>query len=220
MINFFGNIFSFLFGTKSWLATIIISMFPIIELKGAIPVGMSTDFWGEHALNSSQAFICSLIGSCLVVPILALIFRPLINYLKKTRIFKSFGNAIDRKVSDSSIKISNKYKNNTNKKMTTFLKMLGVFMFVALPLPLTGVWTGTCIGVVLGLKFYQTVFSVVLGNIVAGFVVTCVCSILPQFTTIIFLIVLAIVILIFSIFLIKTIMFKRKNSGENVVSNK
>ncbi len=225
MIDFFGNIFSFLFGTNSRLATMIIAMFPIIELKGAIPVGMSIDFWGENALPEIEAFVFSLIGSCLVVPIIALIFLPIINYLKRTKLFKKLALAIEDKVVRSSKKINNKVNvdvtscNEQNITQVadrgkcsikrTFLKMLGVWGFVALPLPLTGVWTGTCIAVSVGLNFWQTVLSVVSGNIVAGLLVMFVCSVFPNFTSILFLIVLAIVIVILFASLCKVIMQKK-----------
>lgn len=210
MAEFIGSIFSYVFGSQSWLATLLISMFPIIELKGAIPVGMSTDFWGEHALTSMQAFWFSLLGSCLVVPIVALIFTPIIKWMKTTKIFKKLATAIENKVNKSSEKLSSSNK-------TTFLKMLGVFVFVAIPLPLTGVWTGTCIAVAIGLKVWQSVVSVVLGNIVAGLLVTFVCSIFPQFTTIIFLVVLAIVIVLLVVWIIKAFIQKDKgDTGTNI----
>lgn len=210
MAEFIGSIFSYVFGSQSWLATLLISMFPIIELKGAIPVGMSTDFWGEHALTSMQAFWFSLLGSCLVVPIVALIFTPIIKWMKTTKIFKKLATAIENKVNKSSEKLSSSNK-------TTFLKMLGVFVFVAIPLPLTGVWTGTCIAVAIGLKVWQSVVSVVLGNIVAGLLVTFVCSIFPQFTTIIFLVVFAIVIVLLVVWIIKAFIQKDKgDTGTNI----
>ena len=53
----------------------------------------------------------------------------------------------------------------------TFLKQLGVFIFVAVPLPMTGVWTGTAIAVFLGLKFREAILPVVLGNLVAGLII-------------------------------------------------
>ena len=90
MIEVFSKILTTLFGSNSWLATIFISMFPIIELKGAIPVGMSYDFWGNNALNSTQAYLCSLVGSSIIVPILALVFMPILKWMKSTKIFKKF----------------------------------------------------------------------------------------------------------------------------------
>ncbi len=208
MVEFIGKIFVQIFGSNSALATLIISMFPIVELKGAIPLGVSIDFWGDNALTETQAFIFSLIGSCLVVPIIALVFKPIINYMKQTKIFKRFALVIEEKVRSSSSKIITKSEDGGSKRKI-ILKMLGVLGFVAVPLPLTGVWTGTCIAVCLGLKFWQTVLSVVFGNIIAGFLITCVCSIFPNFTSILFLVVMAIVIVMLLIMIIKVVSSKR-----------
>jgi len=211
MIEVFANIFDMLFGNCSWLATIIIAMLPIVELKGAIPVGMSVEFWGEHALSNTQSFLCSLIGSCLVVPILALIFQPIINWMKNSKLFKNIANFVDNKVIKSASKIEEKSTRQTSRKKT-ILKFLGVIAFVAIPLPLTGVWTGTCIGVALKLKYWQTVLSVVIGNIIAGLIITCVCSIFPQFTTIIFFVVLGIILFLLIYSIIKNLVRSRKTN--------
>lgn len=204
MIELFGKIFSTIFGGNSWLATMLISMFPIIELKGAIPVGMSVEFWGANALSEKEAFLFSLLGSCLIVPIIALVFKPIINYLKNTKCFQKIANAIMEKIKKSSSKVDIKTKKkSTNPKVKTALKMLGIFLFIADPFPFTGVWTGTCLGVVCGLKFWQVVLTSILGNIVAGVLVTFVCSIFPQFTTILFFVVLAIILIMLMVWIIK-----------------
>ena len=52
-----------------------------------------------------------------------------------------------------------------------FLKQLGVFVFVAIPLPMTGVWTGTAIAVFLGMKFKDAVLPIAAGNLVAGLII-------------------------------------------------
>lgn len=220
--EFIGGIFSTIFGSHSWLATILISMFPIIELKGAIPVGMNVEFWGENALGSTSAFLLSLLGSCLVVPILALIFKPVINWLKNTKLFKKLGSAIEEKVHKHSSSIEQKSEGEARgSKKKVFLKMLGVFMFVSVPIPLTGVWTGTCIAVALGLKFWQICVSAILGNMIAGIIITCVCSVFPQFTTIIFLIVLAFVVAIVVYTLIKMLIGKKQVANtDNVKEDK
>lgn len=215
MGEFIGGIFASIFGTHSVLATIIISMFPVIELKGAIPVGMNAEFWGENALNSMQAFWFSLLGSCLVVPILALIFTPLIRWLKKTKLFRKFGEFLDSKVKKHSSSINDKSESVNDidvakkDRRKTFIKMIGVFTFVAIPLPLTGVWTGTCVAVALGLKFWQICLSVILGNMVAGLIITTICVIFPQFTTVLFLIVLAIVVAVVIWSIIKMLIAKK-----------
>jgi uncharacterized membrane protein len=210
MISVFSNFFVSIFGGNSWLATMIISMFPIIELKGAIPVGMSVDFWGNAALSETEAVIFSLVGSCLVVPILAVVFKPVIIWMKKTKLFGKVAVVVEEKVKKSSVKVENKIQDGgVGSNKSTIIKMLGVFLFVAVPLPMTGVWTGTAMAVCLGLKFWQIVVSGVLGNIVAGVLITAVCSVFPQFTSILFLIVLSIVLVVIITMIIKIIFSKR-----------
>ena len=210
MITIIGNMLVNIFGNNSWLATIIISMFPIVELKGAIPVGMSVDFWGANALSEKLSLVFSLIGSCLVVPVLALIFKPVIRWMLGTKIFKKIASRIEDKVKKSSTKIENKLRDGGKEsKKNTVLKMIGVFSFVAIPFPLTGVWTGTAIAVCVGLKFWQIVVACVLGNVVAGLLIMFVCSAFPQFTSILFLIVLAIVLVILLTTIIKILATKK-----------
>ena len=217
MVEVFSNILTSLFGSNSWLATIFISMFPIIELKGAIPVGMSHDFWGNNALNSTQAYLCSLLGSSIVVPILALIFMPILKWMKSTKIFKKISQLIETKIKKSSTKINEKVDAQRSKKKTV-LKMLGIFLFVADPFPFTGVWTGTCVGLAIGLSFWQTVLSIILGNLVAGTLVMFVCSVFPQFTTILFFVMLAIVLLVLVVMIVKTL--ASKNKANNLACEK
>ena len=216
MVDFLGGIFASIFGSHSILATIIIAMLPVIELKGAIPVGMSAKFWGENALSWGQSFWLSLLGSCLVVPILALIFNPLITWLKQTRLLKKLGEFIEKKVKKHSKNIEEKSQNvENNNRKKTWIKMIAIFAFVAVPLPLTGVWTGACVAVAVGLNFWQTCLSCVLGNMVAGIIIATVCAVFPQFTTILFLIMLAIVVCVAISSLIKMIISKRNENNVN-----
>lgn len=218
MEEFIGGIFASIFGTHAGIATIIISMFPLIELKGGIPVGMSVDFWGNYALNGTQAFLLALLGSCLVVPIIALVFTPIIKWLKKSKIFRKLGQFIDNKVKKHSENINNKTENKKTTKKT-FIKCLLIGLFVAVPLPLTGVWTGACVAVAIGLKFWQSCLSVILGNVIAGLIIMFVCSVFPEFTTIIFLIFLALITIVLIYGVIKFIMSSKK-SKELIIQDK
>lgn len=191
-------------------------MFPIIELKGAIPIGMSVDYWGSYALSGMESFLFSLLGSTIVVPIIALVFTPILNWLKKTKLFKSIGTFIDEKVRKHSQKLEGDVEKSKSKSKT-IVKCLGVFAFVAVPLPLTGVWTGTCVAVAIGLKFWQTCLSVILGNIVAGLIIMFVCSIFPDIITILSIIFLAIVLCILIWLIIQIILNSRKKKSENQV---
>lgn len=211
MVEFLGGIFASIFGEHSILATILISMFPLIELKGGIPVGMSRDFWGANVLNGTQAFLFALLGSCLIVPIIALIFKPILEWLKKTKVFRKIGEFIDDKVKTHSESINAKTESEKSTVKKVWLKALFVFGFVAIPLPLTGVWTGTCVSVAIGLNFWQTCLSAILGNIVAGLIIVFVCSVFPEFTTIIFIIFIAIILVLLAYGIIKFVISNKKN---------
>ena len=170
MTEWLKELFVAIFGTNSWLATIIISMIPIIELRGAIPFGSAISFWGEHALPVWQAFLYSVLGCTIVCVILTFLFWPIFKWLKETRIFKKLANAIENKLNKSSKNITDKVQVEKNERKIKWIKWWGVFTFVAIPLPLTGVWTGTCIALFVGLAKKETMLSVILGNLVAGLI--------------------------------------------------
>lgn len=214
MADILGKIFSFVFGNHSMIATVIISMFPIIELKGAIPIGMSVDYFGEYALDGTSAFLLSLLGSSLVVPIIALIFTPILNWLKKTKLFRKVGEYIDQKVNKHKSDIASKVDKAKSGTKSTIIKSLLIFGFVAIPLPLTGVWTGTCVAVAVGLSLWQTCLSVILGNIVAGLIIVFVCSVFPEIITILSIVFIAIVLVLVAIILLKMFLPKKKNIVE------
>lgn len=173
--------FAGIFGNNIILATILISMVPLFELRGAIMFASSVELWGAVTLSPWLAYLFSFLGSSLVVPILALIFMPIINWLKKTKLFKKIGDAIYNMVSSKSQKIQSdvneinadvKISDEEKLKKTRLKKMLGIFLFVVVPLPLTGVWTGTAIAVILGMKFTDILISVIGGNAIAGLIIT------------------------------------------------
>ncbi len=239
MTEFIENIFSTLFGNNVVLATILISAIPVIELKGSIPFAMSPQIWGSAALPYWTAFAYGLLGSCMVVPILALIYTPIINWLKKTKLFKRLGEKIEAKVNKQKDKIEqdveqktqdevvesveNKTEKAKKKKIVYdkkfFLKLLGVFGFVAIPLPLTGVWTGTCLGIALGLGFWWTCLSVILGNVIAGLIITLLSSLFGDATLLLFYILIVIILLAALFMFIKKAIKKHKLKKEEVSNN-
>ena len=188
MTELIGEIFSKIFNNNVMLATLFVSMIPIMELKGGIPFGMSNAFWGNKALGQWGAFAWAYVGCCAVSVFLYFAFVPIMKLLRKSKIFKGLANYVDNKVRRQSSKINQHggedsgngaSSNNVKKEL---LKMLGVFVFVAIPLPLTGVWMGTCLAVVLGLNFWKTIISTFLGNLVAGIIISTICVAFPQFT--------------------------------------
>ncbi len=173
--------FASIFGNNIVLATMLVSMLPLFELRGAIIFASSVELWGAVTLTPWLAYLFSFLGSSLVVPVIALLFTPIVNWLKRTKLFKKLGDAIYNMVSKKSQKIQNdanvinedvSVSEIEKQKKLRIKKMLGIFCFVAIPLPLTGVWTGTAIAVVLGMKFGDILISVISGNAVAGLIIT------------------------------------------------
>lgn len=226
MTELIGEIFSTIFNGNVILATIFVSMVPIMELKGGIPFGMSEAFWGANALDRWPAFGWAYLGCSVVVVFLYFAFVPIMRVLRKTKIFKGLANYIDNKVNSKSKQINqdeNQTTVNVEKSQdsikpsakSTAYKMLGVFIFTAIPLPLTGVWMGTCLAVALGLNFWQTMISVQVGNLIAGVVISTICVIFPEFTHLLIYIFLILVLIVFIYELIKHKIAKNKQKNKN-----
>ena len=111
MTEFIGELFFKLFNGNAIIATVLVSMVPIMELKGGIPFGMSKAFWGESALSKISAFWSAYLGCSIVVVALYFLFKPIMKLLRKTKIFKSVANYIDNKVSRQKSKIDTTHSN-------------------------------------------------------------------------------------------------------------
>ena len=219
MTEFIGEIFSNIFNGNVALATVFVSMIPIMELKGGIPFGMSKAFWGDMALGRWEAFWWAYLGCSMVSVILYFAFIPIMKFLRKTKIFRGIAKFIDGRINKQTSKYnedSAKGENEINDRVNEvsdetninakpklnkarFGKVIGVLLFVAIPLPLTGVWMGTCLAVVLGLNFWETMAASIIGNLIAGIIISTICVIFPQFThwlIYIFLILVAVVIIV------------------------
>jgi len=134
------------------LSIFILSMMPISELRGAIPlgIGMGMPAW--------KVYIIAVIGNILPVPILLKIFRPVISYIARTRYLRKFSGYVVRKIDKGSEKIV-KYE------------LLGLLILVAIPLPTTGAWTGCGVASFLKLDYMKSFIYISLGVMVAGLIV-------------------------------------------------
>ena len=214
MTEFLHNLFATLFNDNVILATILISMIPIIEIRGAIPFATNTGFWQSLALNQWQAYGWGLLGSSFVVPIIALIFLPLINWLKKTKLFKKLAISIENRVKSKTEGIENAEEKSGRFSKSYWKKILAVFIFVAVPLPLTGVWTGTCIAVFIGLDYISTCLTVISGNIVAGLLVTLILEFFPWLNDWLFYIFLILIVVVIIFEVVKHFIIKHKAQKE------
>lgn len=203
VINFFRELLN-----NDILTIFIISMVPIVELRGAIPVAI------EMGLSWYEAFGYAFLGSIIVAPILLLILMPILRAMKKIKVFRGLANAVEKLFQSKAESVRKKANKADGKKTEDFIKMMGVFLFVAIPLPLTGVWTGTAVAVFLGLGFWKSLCSVAVGNISAGLIMTGLSLLfkdnLNMFLTIFMAVVLGVLVLEIIYLVIKSQIKKKK----------
>ncbi len=131
----------------------LISMIPIVELRGAIPVAYAL------GLKLIPSFLVSVAGNMLPVPFILLLITPFCNMLKKHGLFSGFTKWLDGKV-------------EKNKSKFEKYAYRALFLFVAIPCPGTGAWTGSLIASVLGFDFKKSLIAVFFGVITAGAVMS------------------------------------------------
>jgi uncharacterized membrane protein len=145
------------------LATLIMSFFPLIELKGGIIFARSV------GLGFFESFGLAYLGSTVAFFLIFFLLRPVLNLLKKIKWFNGFATKVEGYFDEKANKtLENQQKKGKKAASSLLIKQLAVFIFVAIPLPMTGVWTGTAIAVFLNLKFKDAVLPVTIGNLVAG----------------------------------------------------
>ena len=144
MLNFFQ-----FFAKEIWIA--FISMVPLIELRGAIPVGMSL------GLGTLPTYIIAVLGNILPIPFILWFSRPVMKWLKKTKLLKPIADKLEKKTEANREKIM---------KYSAF----GLFVFVAIPLPGTGAWSGALAASLFDMRFKYSFPSIALGVMTAGII--------------------------------------------------
>ena len=142
-------------GFPDWLEVLILAAMPISELRGAIP-------WAILGLNFPwySAYVIAVIGNLLPVPVILLFLNTIYRVLGKTVFFRRFFNWL--------FKITERRSG-----MILKYKRIGLILFVAIPFPVTGAWTGALAAVLLGLKPRAAFWYICLGVLIAGVIVTC-----------------------------------------------
>ena len=137
------------------LVTFLIAMVPVIELRGAIPVGVFT-----FELPPLVAAAIAALGNIVPVPFIILFIRHILIWMKKIGGFLG--------------KIATWLENRAHNKSSALKKgeFWGLMIFVAIPLPGTGAWTGALIAAMLDMRMRRALPSIILGVIIAGILVT------------------------------------------------
>lgn len=194
IIKFFEELFG-----NNYLTTFFIALLPIVELRGAVPVAftMGLSWW--------QAFGLAYLGSSIVAPILLLLLKPILELLKKVKFFNRFATAIESMFQDKAKSIAERAGKSDSVRKEEWIKIIGVFTFVALPIPLTGVWTGTAVAVFLGVKFWKALGAILLGNFTAGVIMTLLSVFCAEYLDTILMVFFILVILLLVLFIVKII---------------
>ena len=134
-------------------------MIPLIELRGAIPVAVGM----ELGLPEWLVLIVAIIGNMLPVPIIYLFARKVLNWgtTVKWKPFKKFCSFCLKKGEKAGDKLLKKAKSGV---------YFALFLFVAIPIPGTGAWTGTLAASILNLDFKKTVIAILAGVLTAGLI--------------------------------------------------
>ena len=144
------------FYTKIWIIikTFLISMIPVIELRGAVPIAV------HDGLNIFVALIVSIIGNLVPVPFIILFVRKIFAFIRK------HFNKLDG--------ILTALEKRAENKSETVLKyeFWGLFILVAIPLPGTGAWTGAMVAAMLDLRLKKAFPAIALGVVAAGLIMT------------------------------------------------
>ena len=132
----------------------IIGMVPIIELRGAIPVGM---VWLDN--DYPLVLALSLAGNLLVVPFIVLLFNKILYIMRKIKITAKIADKLEKRAEKNTAKIEN-------------LMFVGLMLFVAIPLPGTGAWTASMIAGLMKLPLKKAIPPIALGVVIAAGIVT------------------------------------------------
>ena len=150
------------------LYVFLISMLPFIELRGAIPVGAALGlpfYWN---------FIIAVMANLIPVPFILLFIPKILEFLKRFKIFRPIVEWLNKKAYNGSQKILKANEETTDAGVNNKLAgiFLGLMLFVAVPLPTTGAWTGSIVAALFNFPKKTSFWAISVGVIVCGIIMT------------------------------------------------
>ncbi|MCD6473681.1 MAG: small multi-drug export protein [Thermoplasmata archaeon] len=137
-----------------WLKVFFIAMLPVSELRGAIPFGIA------NGLPLWITLFISILGNMLPVPFILIFLHPVERFLRR---WKFWNNLMDKIF---------EYTRRKTKKSIEKWESLALILFVAIPLPVTGAWTGSLAAYLFGLNFKKSMACIFAGVLIASVIVT------------------------------------------------
>lgn len=136
------------------LITFLVSMVPVIELRGAIPIGVGL------GLGHFEAMLISILGNMVPVPFIILFIRKIFKWLSVRS--EWLGGVITRLETKAEGKWDKVHR----------YQFFGLMLLVAIPLPGTGAWTGALIAALMDMRMKSAIPSIFFGVVIAGLLVT------------------------------------------------
>ena len=141
------------------LLVLLVYMVPLVELRGAIPIAIGMDL----GLPEWSVLIIAIIGNIIPIPIIYLFARKVLEWGQKCKWkpFKEFCDFCLKKGQKAGDKLLRKAKSGA---------YIALYLFVAIPIPGTGAWTGTLAASILDLDFKKSILAIILGVLTAGLI--------------------------------------------------
>ena len=135
------------------LLTFGTAMVPVIELRGAIPVGVAA------GLPPAVACVTAILGNLVPVPFIMLLVRRIFDWLRDTRFFGPKIAWLERRA-------------HLKGRLVRKYRLLGLVILVGIPLPGTGAWTGALVAAFLNMRLKEAIPAILVGVLVAGIIVS------------------------------------------------
>ena len=132
-----------------YLKLFFLSMIPIVELRGAIPLGIAM------GLKPIYVYIVCIIGSSIISVPVVLMFRQVIDYLRYRKYLNKVIRWIDKKIEGRAKKLK-------------AASIIGLVVFVGVPLPTTGSWSGAALASIFKMRVVESLLGIFIGNAIAG----------------------------------------------------
>lgn len=153
------------------LIIFIVSLLPILELRGGLIAAalLHVDWW--------IAFPICVIGNMLPIPFILLFLKKIFALLKKTKTFRKLVEKLERKAEVKSRKLEQ--ADEKKKKRRIWYQMGALFLFVAIPLPGTGAWTGALVADAVNMRIKNALPTIFVGVLVAGLIISFISYVIP-----------------------------------------
>ena len=151
----FSSLFNWLMGAGRELAVVLISMVPLVELRGAVPLG------AVAGVPAIELIPLAVIGNMIPIPFLLFFGEKLLDWVCSLGPLSGFATKYREKLLGKTGQV-------------TRYERLGLFLFVAIPLPGTGAWTGSLVAAVFDIRLKHAFPAIALGVLIAGIIVSAV----------------------------------------------